>query len=87
MPCGDCYMALLQTGNYSSKSVKLPCVGGLGFCIGIPLVVESGTDHLEKPTWSTLVSLFLEEIGQMKPRLGHDLVRYLVDQMPVEKVI
>ena len=47
---------------------KLPCLAGLGF--GIPLVAESGTGNLEKPTWSTLASLFLEEIGRMTPRLG-----------------
>ena len=50
------------------------------------LVAESlGTDHLERPTWSTLASLFSEEIGQMKPRLGQDLAKYLVDQMQVKK--
>ena len=83
-------MALLQTGIYSSESVKTPVPGRivvLSCQFGIPLIADSGTGHLEKPTWSTLGSLFLEEIGQIKPRPGHDLVKYLVDQMSVEKVI
>ena len=84
-------MALLQTGIYSSESVKTPVPGRIGVLsceFGIPLVPESGIDHLEKPTWSTLASLFLKEIGQiLKPKLGHDLGKYLVDQMLVEKVI
>ena len=36
----------------------------------IHLVTESCTDNLEKSTWSTLASLFSEEIGQITPRLG-----------------
>ena len=53
MPPGDHYMALLQTGIYSSESVKTPVPGRIGVLsckFGISLVAETGTDHLEKPT-------------------------------------
>ena len=78
MPPGDRYTALFQTRIYGSESVKTPLTGEIGVLscqLGIPLVAESGTDHLEKPTWSTLASLFSEEIGRIKLTPCHNLVK------------
>ena len=62
-------------------------VDWLSHMFGIPFFAESGTDHLKKPTWSTLASLFSDGIGHVKSRLGQDLAKYLVDhdQMPMKK--
>ena len=44
---------------------------------------ESGTDHVEKATFVTSGSLFLENFGRIKLSFGTGMKKYLVDRMPV----
>ena len=76
-------LAILSCQPWSQIVDWLSHMFGIAFSF-----TESGTDHLQKPTWSTLASLFSDEIsGHVKPRLGQDLAKYLVDhdQMPMKK--
>ena len=52
----------------------------------IPLVADFATDHSLKRTWRTWASLFPEEMWRMKPNLGHDMAKYVVNGKPWKKV-
>ena len=48
----------------------------------IPLVVEFGTDHIEKAVFMTSASIFSETVGGMKLKFGEEIEKKLIYQDP-----
>ena len=48
----------------------------------IPLVVEFGTDHIEKAVFMTSASIFSETVGGMKLKFGEEMEKKLIYQDP-----
>ena len=52
-------------------------------CIAwIPLIAESGTDHIERAVFVTSASIFSETVGRMKLKFGEEIDKKLIYQDP-----
>ena len=52
-------------------------------CIAwIPLIAESGTDHIERAVFVTSASIFSETVGRMKLKFGEEIEKKLIYQDP-----
>ena len=50
-------------------------------CIAwIPLIAESGTDHIERAVFVTSASIFTETVGRMKLKFGEEIDKKLIYQ-------